>query len=82
MSQYFILDGQYISANLQLNLSLSTDSNEQYFTYFFTKQEELLFYKLTVFFSAVLYEYKTWSLVLKEEHILRVIENRVLRATF
>jgi hypothetical protein len=30
----------------------------------------------------VLYRYETWSLTLKEEHILRVFENRVLRRIF
>jgi hypothetical protein len=30
----------------------------------------------------VLYESKTWSLTLREEHKLRVFENRVLRRIF
>jgi hypothetical protein len=30
----------------------------------------------------VLYGYETWSLILREEHILRVFENRVLRRIF
>jgi hypothetical protein len=30
----------------------------------------------------VLYGYETWSFVLREEHRLRVIENRVLRKIF
>jgi len=30
----------------------------------------------------VLYGYKTWSLKMKEEHKLRVFENRVLRIIF
>jgi hypothetical protein len=30
----------------------------------------------------VLYEYETWSLTLREEHRLRVFENRVLRRIF
>ena len=30
----------------------------------------------------VLYECKTWSLILREEHRLRVFENRVLRRIF
>jgi hypothetical protein len=34
--------------------------------------------KLTV----ILYEYKTWSLALREEHRLRVYENMVLRRMF
>jgi hypothetical protein len=36
----------------------------------------------TVLLSAVLYECKTWSLTLTEEHRLRVFENRVLRKIF
>jgi hypothetical protein len=30
----------------------------------------------------VVYRYKTWSLALREEHTLRVFENRVLRRIF
>jgi hypothetical protein len=30
----------------------------------------------------VLYEFETWSLILKEEYRLRVFENRVLRRIF
>jgi hypothetical protein len=30
----------------------------------------------------VLYGYETWFLTLREEHILRVFENRVLRGIF
>jgi hypothetical protein len=30
-------------------------------------------------FPVVLYESKTWSLTLKEEHSLKVLENRVMR---
>jgi hypothetical protein len=30
----------------------------------------------------VLYECETWSLILREEHRLRLFENRVLRRTF
>ena len=33
----------------------------------------------TIILPAVLYGCKTWSLILKEEHRLRVFENRVLR---
>ena len=32
--------------------------------------------------SVVLYECETWSLTLREEHRLRVFENRVLRRIF
>jgi len=30
----------------------------------------------------VLYRYKNWSLTLKEEHLLRVFQNKVLRRIF
>jgi hypothetical protein len=33
----------------------------------------------TIILPVVLYECETWSLTLKEEHRLRVFENRVLR---
>jgi hypothetical protein len=36
----------------------------------------------TVILPVVLYGCKTWSLTLKEEHRLRVFENRVLRRVF
>ena len=36
----------------------------------------------TIILPVVLYRYKTWSLTLREEHRLRVFENRVLRRIF
>jgi hypothetical protein len=36
----------------------------------------------TIIFSVVLYACETWSLTLREEHRLRVFENRVLRRRF
>jgi hypothetical protein len=36
----------------------------------------------TIILSVVLYGCETWSLTLKEEHRLRVFENRVLRKIF
>jgi hypothetical protein len=36
----------------------------------------------TVILQVVLYGYETWSLTLREEHRLRVFENRVLRRIF
>jgi hypothetical protein len=36
----------------------------------------------TVIFPVVLYGYETWSLTLREENILRVLENWVLRKIF
>jgi hypothetical protein len=38
--------------------------------------------KKTVMFPVVLYGCETWSLTLREEHGLRVFENRVLRRLF
>jgi hypothetical protein len=35
-----------------------------------------------IILSAVLYEYEIWSLTLREEHRLRVFENKVLRRIF
>jgi len=37
---------------------------------------------ITIILSVVLYGCKTWSLTLREEHRLRVYENRVLRRVF
>jgi hypothetical protein len=36
----------------------------------------------TIILPVVLYAYETWSLTLREEHRLRVFENRVLRRIF
>jgi hypothetical protein len=36
----------------------------------------------TIILPVVLYRYETWSLTLREEHRLRVFENRVLRRVF
>jgi hypothetical protein len=36
----------------------------------------------TIILPLVLYGYETWSLILREEHRLRVFENRVLRRIF
>ena len=36
----------------------------------------------TIIFPVVLYGCETWSLILREEHRLRVCENRVLRSIF
>jgi hypothetical protein len=36
----------------------------------------------TIIFPVVLYECETWYLMLREEHSLRVFENRVLRRVF
>jgi hypothetical protein len=36
----------------------------------------------TLILPVVLYGYENWSLTLREEHRLRVIENRVLRRIF
>jgi hypothetical protein len=36
----------------------------------------------TIILPVVLYGCETWSLTLREEHILRVFENRVLRRIF
>jgi hypothetical protein len=37
---------------------------------------------ITIILPVVLYGCETWSLTLREEHRLRVLENRVLRRTF
>jgi hypothetical protein len=40
-----------------------------------------VYYK-TIILPAVLYGCETWSLTLREEHKLRVLENRVLRRIY
>jgi hypothetical protein len=44
----------------------------------YVRTDTVLIHK-TIILPVVLYEYKTWSLALREEHRLRVFENRVLR---
>jgi hypothetical protein len=46
-----------------------------------SKKLKIKMYK-TVIFPVVLYGCGTWSLILEEEHRLRVFENRVLRKIF
>jgi len=36
----------------------------------------------SIILPVILYGYETWSLMLREEHRLRVFENRVLRRVF
>jgi hypothetical protein len=46
-----------------------------------SKNVKIEIYK-TIILPEVLYECETWSLTLREEHRLRVFENRVLRRIF
>jgi hypothetical protein len=46
-----------------------------------SKNPKIKIYK-TIILPVVLYECETWSLTLREEHRLRVFENRVLRRIF
>jgi hypothetical protein len=46
-----------------------------------SKNVKIVIYK-TVILPVVLYGCETWSLILREEHRLRVFENRVLRRIF
>jgi hypothetical protein len=46
-----------------------------------SKNLKIRIYK-TIILPVVLYGYETWSLALREEHGLRVFENRVLRRIF
>ena len=39
-------------------------------------------FNLSKSFAAVLYVFETWSLTMREEHRMRVFENRVLRRIF
>jgi hypothetical protein len=46
-----------------------------------SKNVKIRIYKIIIL-PVVLYEFKTWSLILKDKHRLRVFENRVLRRIF
>jgi hypothetical protein len=45
------------------------------------KKFKIIIYQ-TIIFPVILYGCETWSLTLREEHRLRVFENRVLRRIF
>jgi hypothetical protein len=46
-----------------------------------SKNLKIRIYKMIIL-PVVLYGHETWSLILKEEHRLRVFDNRVLRRIF
>jgi hypothetical protein len=48
---------------------------------FLSKNIKTKIYK-TIILSVLLYGYETWWLTMREEHTLRVFENRVLRKIF
>jgi hypothetical protein len=48
---------------------------------FLSKNTKIKIYR-TIIFPVVLYVCETWTLTLREEHRLRVFENRVLRRIF
>jgi hypothetical protein len=48
----------------------------------YPKLQRLRYTRLTIILPVVLYGYETWSLTQREEHGLRVFENRVLRRIF
>jgi hypothetical protein len=50
-------------------------------SYLLSKNVKVNIYK-TIILAVVLYGYGTWSVTLREEHRLRVFENRVLRRIF
>jgi hypothetical protein len=52
-----------------------------FYTYLYIKNLKIRIYK-TIILPVVLYGCETWSLALREEHRLRVFENRVLRKIF
>jgi hypothetical protein len=47
----------------------------------FVEKRKIRIYK-TIIFPVILYGCETWSLIIKEEHRLRVFENRMLRRIF
>jgi hypothetical protein len=48
---------------------------EAFVSYYVVEKRKIRIYK-TIILPVVLYECKTWSLTLREEHRLRVFENR------
>jgi len=50
-------------------------------SYLLSKIFKIKIHKIIIL-SVVLYGYETWSLILREEHRLRVFENRILRRIF
>ena len=62
----------WISVNVSIPVSRVDGSHENYYFWLYAK----------LFLPVVLYGCETWSLTLREEHRLRVFENRVLRRIF
>ena len=62
-------------------VAYSSTANQQHFSDLFVEAKNLKI-KIcgTIILPVVLYGCETWSLTLREEHRLRVFENRVLRA--
>jgi hypothetical protein len=55
--------------------------SSEYFVFPSTYKVKLKITK-TIILSVVLYEYETWSLMLRDEHRLRVLENREMKRIF
>jgi hypothetical protein len=55
--------------------------SSEYCLLVFSLNTMITIYK-TIILPVVLYECETWSLILREEHRMRVYENRVLRRIF
>jgi hypothetical protein len=66
------------SIRKKLALTSPTSGGLKPQSFFNTKGDKIRIYK-TIILSVVLKGNKTWSLILREENILRVPENRVLR---
>jgi hypothetical protein len=69
--------------NIRLNSGNACSYSVQnlLFSRLISKKVKIKIYK-TVILPVVLYGWETWSLTLREEHRLRVFENRVLRKIF
>jgi hypothetical protein len=64
--------------NLTLHQSIHINTN----TYLVVLGDLVVIVYKTIILPVVLYGYETWSLTLREEHRLRVFENRVIRRIF
>jgi hypothetical protein len=90
MSQFKYLGTTVINQNLiQKEIKRRLNSGNAYYhsvqnllsSRLLSKNAELRIYKIIIF-PVVLYGCETWSLTVREEHKLRMCENRVLRRIF
>jgi hypothetical protein len=80
--QHLLISGRFVKHTISLEARIRNGRRPWYTPTYF--QSAFILTKLykTIILPVVLYRCGTWYLTLREEHRLRVFENRVLRRTF